>query len=92
MSDNVENAVFDILKKIQGDLSAIRADLVEFRRDNSAEHERMDAHIGGVETIVRKQQRDGAGMLVMTRAVAGDFEERVTDLEQRVTKLEHSDH
>lgn len=84
MSDNVENAVFEILKKIQGDISAVRQDIGELKRENSAEHSRM-------ETMIRKQQRDSAGMLVMARAVTGDFDERVSDLELRVTKLEKSD-
>ncbi|MET0968876.1 MAG: hypothetical protein ABWY18_06725 [Tardiphaga sp.] len=85
MSDNVENAVFEILKKFQTDIPAVRADIQEFRTENRVEHEQ-------IQLAIRKQRRDGAGMLVMTRAVVGDFEERVTDLEQRVGKLEDHDH
>jgi len=76
MADSVENAVFDILKKIQADISAVRTDIGAFKAENRAEHERM-------EGMMRRQRRDAAGMLVMTRAIVGEFEERVTDLEQR---------
>jgi polyhydroxyalkanoate synthesis regulator phasin len=81
MSENVENAVFNILKKIQGDISAVRLELAEFKRGNSAEHERMEA-------MIRGERRDSAGSLLLTRTMFGDLNERVTDLEQRMTKLE----
>lgn len=41
-----------------------------------------------LENINRKQRRDSAGMLVMMRATAGNFEERVTDVEERMAALE----
>jgi hypothetical protein len=92
MGDNVENAVFEILKKIQGDLATFRAS-VDTRFDAIDSHfGAVDTRIAAVETLLRKQRRDSAGMLVMTRAVSGDFEERVTDLEQRVGKLEEREH
>jgi hypothetical protein len=63
MSDNVQTATLEILKKIQSDISGIK--------------DRLDR----IEDINRKQRRDSAGMLVMMRATAGDFDERVSEVE-----------
>jgi hypothetical protein len=41
-----------------------------------------------IESLVRKQRREGAGMLVMMRATVGDFDERVGDIEERGAALE----
>lgn len=85
MSDNVENAVFEILKKIQGDLSLGRSEMMIFKQETETRFERL-------ETLIRKQRRDGAAMLVMMRAAAGDFEERVTAVEQQIAALEAREH
>ncbi len=85
MAENMENAVFEILKKIQGDLSVIRLELSEFRRDNAAEHERMDAAIRG-------ERRDNSGAFLLTRTMFGDLNARVTDLENRIDRLEDHEH
>lgn len=81
MSENIENAVPLILKKIQEELSSFRTS-VDTRFDQIAE--RLDR----IEDVQRKQRRDSAGMLVMMRATAGDFDERVTEVEERVMALE----
>ena len=74
MSESVETAMFEILKKIQGDLAAFRTEAEDrFQR---------------IEDGLRKQRRDNAAMLIMVRAVVGDFDERVTKVEDRVTALE----
>jgi hypothetical protein len=85
MSDNVENAVFDILKKIQSDITLSRSELKQFKQDTEIRFERL-------ETLVRKQRRDGAAVLVMMRAAAGDFEERLTAVEQQIAALEAREH
>jgi len=41
-----------------------------------------------IENLVRKQRREGAGMLVMMRAAVSDFDERVGDVEERLAVLE----
>jgi hypothetical protein len=41
-----------------------------------------------VENVVRKNRRDSAGMMVMMRATSGFFDDRVGDVEARVTALE----
>ncbi|MET0907318.1 MAG: hypothetical protein ABWY10_14660 [Tardiphaga sp.] len=84
MSDNVENAVFDILKKIQGDLSLVRSDVGQFKRESETRFERL-------ETILLKHRRDSAGMLVMMRSVASDFDERVTEVERKIQAMEARD-
>jgi hypothetical protein len=41
-----------------------------------------------IESLVRKQRREGAGMLVMMRATVSDFDERVSDVEERLAAAE----
>jgi hypothetical protein len=41
-----------------------------------------------IENLVRKQRREGAGMLVVMRATVSDFDERVGDVEERLAALE----
>jgi hypothetical protein len=48
----------------------------------------MRDRLDRIEEINRKQRRDSAGMLVMMRATAGDFDERVSEIEERVAVLE----
>jgi hypothetical protein len=41
-----------------------------------------------IENLVRKQRREGAGMLVMMRATVSNFDERVGDVEERLAAVE----
>lgn len=68
MSDNVQSAMFEVLKRIQADVS-----------DTNVRLER-------VEKLVKKQRRDSAAMLVMMRATAGEFEERISDLDDEMKR------
>jgi polyhydroxyalkanoate synthesis regulator phasin len=77
MSDNTHNLTLDVLKQIQSEMAAFRKS-VESRFDR-------------IEEINRKQRRDSAGMLVMMRATAGDFDERVAEVEERVAALENAE-
>jgi hypothetical protein len=81
MTEHVETAMFEILKKIQGDLAA-------FRKETELRFQRIDDRFQRLEDGQRKQRRDVAAMLVMARGVVGDFDERVTKVEDRVTALE----
>jgi hypothetical protein len=81
MADAPTDAVPQILIKIQESIAALRSELGQFRQDNQAQHDRMEA-------LIRKQRRDASGMLVMMRATASDFDERVSDVEERVAALE----
>lgn len=73
--------MFEILKKIQGDLAA-------FRSETELRFQRIDDRFQRIEDGQRKQRRDLAAMLVMARGVVGDFDERVTKVEDRVAALE----
>lgn len=67
--------------KIQESIAVLRSEMGQFRDSVETRFER-------VETLIRKQRRDSAGMLVMMRATAGDFDERVREVEERVAALE----
>ena len=77
MSENVQSAMLDILKRIQAEQSDQRKRL-----------EQIGGRLERIEELARKQRRDSAGMLVMMRATAGDFDERVSEVEERVAALE----
>jgi hypothetical protein len=66
MSENIQTAMLEIMKKIQAQL---------------ADHDRR---FDRIEEIMRKLRRDSAGMLVMMRATAGDFDQRVGEIEARM--------
>ena len=70
MSENVQTAMYEILKKIQAQLAV------------------HDKRFDALEDLVRKQRRDTAGLLVMAKAVTGDFAEQVAAIEERVRVLE----
>jgi hypothetical protein len=78
MSDNVENAVFEILKKMQGDFAAFRTS--------------VDRRLENIEEILRGERRDNAGAFLLTRTMFGDLNARVADLELRMDKFEDSKH
>lgn len=77
MTNNVQDVTLEILKNIQTGVAEIntRFDQLETRFDQ-------------IETGMRKDRRNVAGMLVMMRATAGDFDERVSEVEERVFALE----
>lgn len=81
MSDNVQTMMFDILKSIQKSISELDA-----RVDGRLSA--LDNRMNAIEELLRKQRRDTAGILVMMKGVVGVFEERVTNLETRVTLIE----
>lgn len=76
MSDNVKSAMFEILKRIQVDVSDVKRDVGELKDRMTGVENRLTS----VEKVIRKMRHDNAGMLVMMRATAGHFEERVSDL------------
>jgi uncharacterized protein YukE len=72
--DNVESATFEILKSIQASI----ADLAE---QTARRFDQLEANM-------RKDRRNVAGMLVMMRATAGDFDQRASEIEERLAALE----
>ena len=81
MSENVQTAMYEIMKKIQADVASFRAEVNE-------RFAHVEARFEGLDELVRKQRRDTAGLLVMAKAVTGDFAEQVAAIEERVAALE----
>ncbi len=81
MGDTVENATFEILKEIQASLANLRAKTV-------TRFDRLEARIDRLDLGMREDRRNAAGKLVMMRATAGDFDARVSEVEERVAALE----
>jgi hypothetical protein len=81
MADASTDGVPQILMKIQESISVLRSELGQFSQST-------DTRFEHIESLIRKQRRDSAGMLVMMRAAASDFDERVSEVEERVAALE----
>jgi len=81
MGENVQTAMFEILKAIQADISSFRAEVKE-------RFVRVETRFGGMDELVRKQRRDTAGLLVMAKSVTGNFAEELAVVEERVRVLE----
>ena len=78
MADNVDSITLDILKSIQASIAKL-----------NERFDQVDARFDRVEAGLRKDRRNVAGMLVMMRSVSGEFDERVTEVEERLTALEN---
>ena len=81
MAETINDAVLPILVKIQTELAS-------FRKSVDERFDRMDSRLDRIEEVARNQRRDIAGILVMMKGTLGVFDERVGELEQRVTALE----
>jgi hypothetical protein len=81
MGDNVENATFEILK-------GIRASIADLRAETVTRFDKLETRMDRLDLGLRKDRRNAAGMLVMMRATAGDFDARVSEVEERVAALE----
>ncbi len=81
MSENVQTAMFEILKKIQADMSS-------FRVETNERFEKVDKRFDELSVLVRKQRRDTAGLLVMAKSTSGQFAEELAAVEERVAALE----
>jgi len=77
MSENMQTAMYEILKKIQ-------AQLVDHDKRFDAVEKRFDE----LGDLVRKQRRDTAGLLVMAKSITGNFAEELAAIEERVRVLE----
>jgi uncharacterized protein YqgV (UPF0045/DUF77 family) len=83
MAETLTDAVPQILIKIQESISALRSEVGQFRTS-------VEGRLDRLEQLNRKYRRDAAAMMVIMRATAGDFDERVSEVEGRVTALEAS--
>ena len=88
MTEAPTDLILPILKKIQEDIAAFRSS-VDARFDRVEQRlEHVEQRLERVEQLGIKQRRDSAGMLVMMRATVSDFNQRVTEIEERTTALE----
>jgi BMFP domain-containing protein YqiC len=85
MADTPTDAVHSILIKIQESIAPLRT---EFRSELGQFRQSTETRLDRLEALIRKQRRDSAGMLVMMRAAASDFDERVSEVEERIAALE----
>jgi DNA repair ATPase RecN len=90
MVENPTDAVPQILIKIQDSISALRSELGAFRSEVGQFRTSVEGRLDRLEQLNRKYRRDAAAMMVIMRATAGDFDERVNEVEGRVTALEAS--
>jgi hypothetical protein len=70
MSENVQSAMLEILKRIQSDVSDVKVRL-----------EKVETRLEKVEDLAKRQRRDSAAMLVMMRGTVGVFSERMDAIE-----------
>jgi uncharacterized coiled-coil protein SlyX len=87
VSDNVENVTLEILKGLQASVAALTKQVARLEPLPQLVRE-LTERFDRLEASTRKDRRDMAGMLVMMRAVAGDFDQRVREVEERLTALE----
>lgn len=75
--NNIQSAMFEILKSIQARLA-----------EHDRRFDRIDQRFGELGDLVRKQRRDTAGLLVMAKAITGNFAEELAIMQERVAALE----
>jgi hypothetical protein len=83
MSDNVQTAMFEILKKIQADIADMKPRLAKIEEDVAD----VKPRLARVEKIVLEQRTNGAAVLVMMRATVGAFDKRLIDVEEDVREI-----
>lgn len=72
MIENVENAIFEILKSIQAKLA-----------DHDRRFDQVEQRFEQLEDLMRRRRRDVAGILVIGKGTAGKFAEDLAALEKR---------
>jgi phage shock protein A len=98
MTENVQSAMYEILKSVQGSIARLEQSVGKVDQrviELDRRIEGLDGRVAELESgqaelkdLARKQRRDVAGILVMMKSVAGDFDERVSDLERKMAAVE----
>jgi hypothetical protein len=83
MSDTVQTAIVEILKRIQSDLADIKCRVERIEPDVTD----IKGRVERLETMAVKQRRDQAAMLVMMRGVVGVFEDRMSTVDADLQNL-----
>ena len=81
MAENVQDATFEILKRIQDSIAELRTSVGELRSDVGRQFESFAAE-------ARKDRRNINGLMALLQAASGDFDERLRDIDERVSILE----
>ena len=90
MPDNIQSAMFEILKRVQTDLASVKTDVSEIKSSVArldGRVERLEGRVERLEDIAKKQRRDSAAMLVMMRGTVGMFNERLNELDVNMVLL-----
>jgi exonuclease VII small subunit len=98
MSETVQSAMFEVLKSVQSSIARLEQTVTRIDQ-RGIEHDRrlteLERGQEGLERgqtelkeLARKQRRDVAGIIVMMKSVAGDFDERVSAVERRLDAVE----
>ena len=61
---------------------------LEILKNIQASIVKLNERFDKLEVGLKRDRRNSAGMLVMMRATAGDFDQRVSEVEERLTALE----
>jgi hypothetical protein len=91
MADNLQSAMFEILKRIQTDVATVKTDVASLKSDVTtlkSDVEGITARMGRFEDFAKRQRRDSAGMLVMMRATVSVYDQRMADVEADVLELQ----
>lgn len=88
MSENVEPIVYEILKRIQADLTDLKKDTADFRRETAARFDSVETRLDRLENLGRRHTRDIAGLLFLGKAMAGQWAEEIAAIDKRLTTLE----
>jgi DNA repair ATPase RecN len=81
MTENVQTAMFEIMKKIQADMAA-------FRVETNMRFDAIDRRFEEGREILNKHRRDIAGLLVMTKSTSGQLADELAAIDDRVRVLE----
>ncbi len=69
-------------------VNTVMLDILKKIQAKLAEHDQRFDHL---EEVILKQGRDSAGALMMMRATAGDFEQRIAEVRHRIESLDRGD-
>ena len=88
MAEEPINITTDILIAIREDISSFRTSVEERFDHVEGRFDQVEGRLERLEKLSRKYRRDAAAMMVIMQATAGDFDERVSAVEERIVALE----
>ena len=85
MADTIQDATHEILKIIQASIAELGdrndANIADLRRE-------MNARFDAFTAESRRDRRNINGLMTLLQAASGDFDERIRDMDDRVSILE----